>query len=85
MMSAVLKPNQIQLNPPRSRNGSGGCHPPRNSVVLIALIRPIEANSAACMSAHVIPEYSIMNPPTISLSPSGRSNGILLTSAIPAT
>ena len=85
MMSAVLSPNQTQLNAPRSRKGSGGCQPPRKSVAVIALIRPIEANSAAWMSAHVIPEYSIMNPPTISLSPSGRSNGTLLTSAIPET
>src|SRR5215218_1157359 len=85
MMSDVLKPNQTQLNAPRSRKGSGGCQPPRKSVVVTADIRPIEANSAAWIRAHVIPEYSIMNNPTNRLGPYGRSNGTLLTSANPDT
>jgi hypothetical protein len=85
MISAVLIPNQIQLKFPRSRNGNGGCQPPTKSVTVIADMTAIEANSAACMSAQVIPEYSTMNPPTISLSPSGRSKGTRFTSAIPAT
>ena len=82
--SAVLRPNQTQSRAHRSRTSSGGCQPPRKSVVVIAYISPIEANSEAWIRAHVIPEYSTMYPPTISLSPSGRSNGTLFTSASPA-
>jgi hypothetical protein len=84
MMRAVLIPNQTQLKCPRSRKGNGGCQPPKNSVTVMADMTAIEANSAACMRAHVIPEYSIMYPPTISLSPSGRSKGTRFTSASPA-
>src|SRR5215207_1883250 len=85
MISDVLSPNQIQLKVPRSRNANGGCQPPKNSVAPIADISPIKANSEAWIRAQVIPEYSTMNPPTISLSPSGRSNGIRFTSAMLAT
>src|SRR5476651_2436729 len=60
-----------------------GSHPPRNSMVVSALIMNMLAYSPSMNKAKVIAEYSVLNPPTSSDSPSGRSNGTRLVSARP--
>src|SRR5271156_6103009 len=73
-----------QIGPGSQVNGTtsnGGSQPPRNRIVVIALIRTMLAYSPRKNSAKLIDEYSTKNPATISLSPSGRSNGARLHSA----
>src|ERR1700712_2509447 len=78
----ILAMNQIgpgtQVN---GANGSGGSQPPRNRMAVIADIRIMLAYSPRKNSANDIELYSTKNPATISLSPSGRSNGERLVSA----
>src|SRR3954471_11895186 len=68
----------IQVNGATSNSGS---QPPRNRIVVSALIRNMFAYSPRKNSAKAIAEYSTKNPATISDSPSGRSNGDRLVSA----
>ncbi len=62
-------------------NGIGLSQPPRNRIAVIADIRIMLAYSPRKNSPKVIAPYSTWNPPTISLSPSARSNGARLVSA----
>src|ERR1700742_1625538 len=73
-----------QIGPGIQVNGAipnGASQPPRNRMVVIALIRIMLAYSPRKNSAKLIAEYSTKNPATISDSPSGRSNGERLVSA----
>src|SRR3984957_1563667 len=73
-----------QIGPGIQVNGStpnGASQPPRNRIVVIALMRIMLAYSPRKNSAKLIDEYSTKNPATISDSPSGRSNGERLVSA----
>src|ERR1700750_2222202 len=78
----IFRTNQntpgIQVNGSRLK---GASPPPRNSTVVMALIRIMLAYSPRKNSAKLIAEYSTKNPATISDSPSGRSNGERLVSA----
>ena len=60
---------------------NGASQPPRNRIVVIPLIRIMFAYSPRKNRAKLIELYSTKNPATISLSPSGRSNGERLVSA----
>src|SRR5579862_9065609 len=80
----ILAMNQI--GPGIQVNGStpnGASQPPRNRIVVIPLIRIMLVYSPRKNSANAIELYSTKNPATISLSPSGRSNGARLVSARP--
>src|SRR5271169_1108774 len=73
-----------QIGPGTQVNGAmsnGGSQPPRNRIVVNALISIMLAYSPRKNSAKLIEEYSTKKPATISLSPSGRSNGARLVSA----
>ena len=59
---------------------NGARHPPKNSVVAIALTVAILTYSAKKKSANFKEEYSVWKPPTNSPSASGRSNGARLVS-----
>ena len=63
----------------RDRNG-GACQPPRNSVVASAETVTMLMYSARKNIANFSDVYSVWNPPTSSLSASGRSNGARLVS-----
>src|SRR5665647_265519 len=67
------------------KNDSGAFHPPKNSVTASPLTANIPKYSPMKNTAYLKPEYSVMNPPMISDSPSGRSNGDRFVSAIAAT
>ena len=60
---------------------NGASQPPRNRIVVIALIRIMLAYSPRKNSAKAMALYSTKKPATISLSPSGRSKGERLVSA----
>ena len=62
-------------------NGSGDSQPPRNRIVVIADIRIMFAYSPRKNRPNVMALYSTKKPATISLSPSGRSNGERFVSA----
>src|SRR3954468_1339888 len=62
-------------------NGAGGSQPPRNRIEVIADIRIMFAYSPRKNRPKIMAPYSTWKPPTISLSPSGRSNGARLVSA----
>src|ERR1700712_3059075 len=73
-----------QITPGIHVNGAtpnGASQPPRNRMVVMALIRNMFAYSPRKNSAKLIDEYSTKNPATISDSPSGKSNGERLVSA----
>src|SRR6185312_9128446 len=73
-----------QIGPGTQVNGSrlnGASQPPKNRMVVIPLIRIMLAYSPRKNSANAMALYSTKNPATISLSPSGRSNGERLVSA----
>src|ERR1700683_5111356 len=73
-----------QMGPGIQVNGAmphGASQPPRNRIVVSALIRIMLAYSPRKNSAKAIALYSTKKPATISLSPSGRSNGERLVSA----
>src|SRR5471032_403464 len=75
-----------QITPGIQVNGAmpnGASQPPRNRMVVSALIRIMFAYSPRKNSAKLMDEYSTKNPATISDSPSGRSNGERLFSASP--
>src|SRR3978361_1994861 len=78
----IFRTNQI--TPGIQVNGAtpnGASQPPRNRIVVSALIRIMLAYSPRKNSAKLIAEYSTKKPATISDSPSGRSNGDRLVSA----
>lgn len=58
-----------------------GCHPPKNSIVVIADISIICEYSPRKNIANVIAEYSTLYPDTNSDSPSVKSNGARFVSA----
>ena len=66
----------------RSGEMPGICHPPRNARVATAARIHMLAHSAKRKKRKRIPEYSMLYPAMISLSASGRSNGVRLPSAI---
>src|SRR5882757_5366213 len=73
-----------QMTPGIQVNGAtlnGASQPPRNRIVVMALMRIMLAYSPRKNSAKLIAEYSTKKPATISDSPSGRSNGERLVSA----
>src|SRR5450631_1179436 len=73
-----------QITPGIQVNGAtlnGASQPPRNRMVVSALMRIMLAYSPRKNSAKLMDEYSTKNPATISDSPSGRSNGERLVSA----
>ena len=65
----------------KGAKGSGESQPPRNSTLVMPLIRIIAAYSPRKNSAKDIDEYSTKYPATSSDSPSGRSKGERLVSA----
>ena len=69
----VFAPSQIEI-------GHGARQPPRNSVAASAETVTMLTYSARKKSANFSDEYSVWNPPTSSLSASGRSNGARLVS-----
>src|ERR1700685_758989 len=85
-----MKINIITLEKNQNHDGitfstdSGADHPPRKSVAP----RPERANMARYSprkkSANLKPEYSVWYPATSSDSPSGRSKGVRLVSAVAA-
>lgn len=62
----------------------GDNHPPMNKIAINVEIKIILAYSERKNKANPIPEYSTWKPATISDSPSAKSKGALLVSAIPA-
>src|SRR5215469_12963910 len=66
------------------RNENGADHPPRNSVVPSPEIENMARYSPRKNSANLNPEYSVKYPATSSDSPSGKSNGERLVSAVAA-
>ncbi len=64
--------------------GTPECHPPRNRFETRTATVIMLMYSAICMSANFMDEYSVWKPATSSVSPSGRSKGVRLTSAVPA-
>src|SRR3954447_919588 len=78
----ILRMNQIgPESQVKGGNGAGGSQPPRNRMDVMADIRIMFAYSPRKNRPKVIAPYSTWKPPTISLSPSGRSNGARLVSA----
>jgi hypothetical protein len=71
------KPHRGELNSP----GIGLCHPPRNAVAAKPLTTNMFAYSLKKKTAHLNPEYSVIQPATNSDSASGISKGVLLVSA----
>src|SRR5205823_9659044 len=85
-MNSTMKANifsTTQSGP--SQSGPGPCQPPRNIVVAIPEITIMLMYSAMKNEPKRIPPNSVLKPPTISESPSARSNGGRLVSAKPAT
>src|SRR5580704_10404237 len=67
-----------------ARNGNGADHPPRNSVVPRPEMENMARYSPRKNSANLNPEYSVWYPATSSDSPSGKSKGERLVSAMAA-
>ena len=63
---------------------TGPSHPPKNNVTAIAEMTTTWMYSPRKNIANRIPEYSVWNPATSSVSASGRSNGARFVSAMPA-
>src|ERR1700678_2065197 len=61
--------------------GHGAIHPPKNSMVAMALTVTMLAYSAMKNDANFMLLYSVWKPATNSFSASGRSNGMRLVSA----
>ena len=68
-----------------SATGPGPCQPPRKQAAAIPEITITSMYSAMKNEPKRMPPYSVLYPPTISASPSGRSNGARAVSAKPAT
>src|SRR6267154_48771 len=68
----------------QSRNEKGADHPPRKRVMPRPLMAKRPKYSPMKKSAYLKPEYSIRYPAIISDSPSGRSKGVRLDSAVAA-
>src|SRR6516164_3119994 len=66
------------------RNSRGAVHPPRKSVDPKPETENIATYSPRKKRANLKPEYSVWYPATSSDSPSGRSKGERLVSAVPA-
>src|ERR1035441_3813396 len=66
------------------RNEKGADHPPRNSVAPSPEIENMPRYSPRKNSANLKPEYSVKYPATSSDSPSGKSKGDRLVSAVAA-
>src|SRR5580704_2947294 len=79
----ILEKNQIHEGTQFS-TASGADQPPRNSVAPSPEIDNIPRYSPRKNSANLKPEYSVWYPATSSDSPSGRSNGERLVSAVAA-
>jgi len=71
------RPHKPVLNNP----GIGLCQPPKNPATAKPLTTSIFAYSLRKKTAHLNPEYSVIQPATSSDSASGISNGVLLVSA----
>ena len=89
MNIAVLDRNHTIGKKPSDRkstreNGNGACQPPRNSVVASAETVTMLMYSARKNIANFSELYSVWNPPTSSLSASGRSKGARLVSPVMA-
>src|ERR687892_1757215 len=82
MTSVTLNTNHRNGNSQGRTSGAGPRHPPRNSVTPIAATVTVETYSPRKNIANVIPEYSVWNPATNSVSASARSNGGRFVSAI---
>src|SRR3954465_4644647 len=85
MKPTTFSRNQISGNQPvviqsTRENGKGACHPPRNSVTGSAETVIMLMYSARKNIANFSDVYSVWNPPTSSLSASGRSKGARLAS-----
>ena len=65
--------------------GKGGSHPPKKTVTATHEMMIIAVYSPRKKKANFTPEYSVLKPDTSSDSASGRSNGLRLVSATPAT
>src|SRR3954453_16245169 len=72
-----------QIGP--SQSGPGPCQPPRKNVTASAETMIMFMYSAMKNEPKRMPPNSVLKPPTISASPSGRSNGGRFVSAKPAT
>src|ERR1700682_5346581 len=82
--SKILSKNQATPGTQmKGANGIGESQPPRNRIVVIALMRIMFAYSPRKNRAKDIALYSTKKPATISVSPSARSNGARLVSARP--
>ena len=68
-----------------SQPGPGPIQPPRNIAAAIPETTTISMYSTSRKEPKRIPPYSVMKPWTSSASASGRSNGVRLVSAKPAT
>src|ERR671910_3575510 len=83
MTRVTLNRNQRNGHNHGRKSGAGPRHPPRNNVTPIAATVTVETYSPRKNIANVIPEYSVWNPATSSVSASARSNGGRFVSAIP--
>src|SRR5208337_2234140 len=83
MESITLEKNQIHEGM-KVRNENGADHPPRKSVVPKPEMENMARYSPKKNSANLKPEYSVWYPATSSDSPSGKSNGDRLVSAVEA-
>src|ERR1700732_1532842 len=83
MRPSSLAKNQIQEGT-QVRNGNGADHPPRNSVIPRPLMANIPRYSPRKNRANLKPEYWRKYPAMISDSPSGKSKGERLVSAVAA-
>ena len=85
-VSAFAIANHTTPNsPPEGSPGMPGCQPPRNRFVVSTATVIMFTYSAIWRSANFIEEYSVWKPATSSVSASGRSKGVRLTSAAAAT
>src|SRR6478752_893693 len=65
----------------KGANGTGGSHPPRNRIVIMAHMVTMATYSPSMNSMYGVEPYSTMKPATSSDSASTRSNGGRLVSA----
>src|ERR1700722_19509732 len=77
--------HQPELAPGHTDSGHGAAQPPRNIVAARPDTVITLEYSASCSTRNLIEEYSVRYPATSSPSPSGRSNGSRLVSAVIVT
>src|ERR1051325_2624874 len=87
-MNRRINPNSFKKNQShdgtKSKNANGARYPPRNRVMPRLLIANSPRYSPMKNIAYLKPEYSIRYPAIISDSPSGKSKGVRLDSAVAA-